>query len=693
MDMDENEYTRNLIKQSIKQKIEKQKEKLINKLFKTKKKDEIEELKAQLKDLDKECEKEILLFEENIERKSIEKMRVFEAFDDEGTDDNAYSDYIKKLNRNVEKLFNNVFNDEQRKNIIVNKIKKENVKRELNSIFTIIRENAYKIEDLFVPNFLWNMLFDYQKITVEWLYKLYKKEEGGILADEMGLGKTLQVISFLSSMYISNKINYTLIVSPTTIIDQWIIEWKKFFPFVRICVLHKSHTNDINKLLSCIKNIDSVVIISYNGFKMYKRELNRIKFDYIILDEGHKIKNKDSGITKEMKEFSCKNRIVLTGTPIQNNLKELWAIFDFINPGKLGSFADFCEEYEEPINRGHFSNANKFAIEKSYKRTVLLRNLIDPYILRRLKSQVAAELPSKKDKVIFCNLTQIQEKLYKKELDSDYVYKILTGKLNCMGGLIVLRKICNHPFLYESNHLYMNDILSCSIKMQKVAQLLYKWKSENKKVLIFTQMIEMLNIIENYLKNNNYTYLTMSGKTSIKLRAHKISQFNTDENIFIFLLTTKVGGLGLNLIGASRIIIYDPDWNPSTDSQAKERAWRYGQKNEVETYRLITMNTIEEKMFQRQIFKNLLSNKILQNPKLSKLFAKDDITDLFSYYKANKEEREEIIHFDEEHDEEDLFNGKIDNDLKDKMNFLRNKELLDDNEMIEFIIIREEQDM
>lgn len=679
--INEEEYAKELIKKNIRKQIEKKKDKLLQKLLESKSSQEIEDLQYKLKELDDELEYKIKNIEPSVNEapKSFDLVKEFAIFHNKYVDDNNIAQYRIDLKANIES-YCQFFKADDHVDTLVD-------------LYKILRKDAHKYKKLFIPLFLWNQLFNYQQEAISWFYDTYEKEEGVILADEMGLGKTLQTITFLASMYISEAIKYVLILCPTTIIDQWILEWKKYFPFTRICVIHKNYTDHIKEVVKSINEIPCVVIMSYDGFKNYHKSLDKTLFDYIVLDEGHKIKNKETLINKAIYDFRCINKIVLTGTPIQNNLKELWSIFNFINPGKLGSYNDFCEEYEEPIQKGQYTNATRETIDRAYKRNILLKNIVDPYILRRLKSQVAGQLPPKVDNVLFCKLTNVQELLYKQELESDAVYKILLGKRSCMAGLIALRKICNHPYLYRHDEKFLDQIIHCSCKMIQLMKMLVKWKFEGKKVLIFTQMIETMDLIEIILSYNNYKYLKMSGKTSLSQRSKNISHFNTDKDIFVFLLTTRVGGLGLNLIGASRIIIFDPDWNPSTDSQAKERAWRYGQKNDVETYRFVTMDTIEEKIYERQVFKNVLTNKVLTKPTISKLFDKSSINDLFSYYRQNKKERIEKMIENGDEPEEDLFENEVDEITKEKTRFLRKKEVLTDEEMIEFINLREEHEL
>jgi DNA excision repair protein ERCC-6 len=484
---------------------------------------------------------------------------------------------------------------------------------------------------------------------------------------------------------------------------QWLAEWKRFYPFLRICVVHKLEVASVSDLITSMKNGEGVAILSYDGFKKYTKRLKDIRWDYMILDEGHKIKNKETKVSKYCKDFMTRYRLVLTGTPIQNNLSELWTIFDFINPGQLGTYTEFHEEYEEPINRGGYSNATNKQIEAGFRASVLLRNIIEPNILRRLKSQVAEQLPSKIDRVVFSPLSDLQVDLYKKALETDCVFKILTGKMKVFHGIDLLRKICNHPYLSTKDPSYMrpDEMINSTGKMRIVEKLLNKWRQEKRKALIFSQTIGMLNILEIYMKNMGYTYLRMDGKTALGQRTEYVNEFNSNDTILVFLLTTKVGGLGINLVGASRIIIYDPDWNPSTDKQAKERAWRYGQENDVEIYRLISINTIEEKIYHKQIFKNLLSKKILKNPNISKFVNKSDLNDLFSYKEDNR--NIEAVYKEEERTEKapaqdtiksflgiNIDEEKINSETRRILAEFQGKDMLSGKEMLELIKLREE---
>jgi len=353
------------------------------------------------------------------------------------------------------------------------------------------------------------------------------------------------------------------------------------------------------------------------------KKLIETKFAYCILDEGHKIRNPDSSVTISCKQIKTHHRIVLSGTPIQNNLVDLWSVYDFVYPGKLGTLPVFQTQFAVPINIGGYVNASKIQIETAHKCAAILQDAINPYLLRRMKSTVATDLPEKTEQVLFCRLTDFQRDSYIAFLNSHEVASIMEGKRQALYGIDILRKICNHPDLLEREvkqytNDYGNEERSC--KMKVVGSLLKMWQVGGHRSLLFCQTRQMLNILERFVKENGFKYFRMDGSTAIKNRQHMVDTFNSDASCDVFLLTTKVGGL----------VIYDPDWNPATDGQAKDRSFRIGQKKNVTIYRLMTSGTIEEKIYHRQIFKTFLTNKVLNDPKQQRFFKSNDMRDLFS---------------------------------------------------------------
>ncbi|XP_012889227.1 PREDICTED: DNA excision repair protein ERCC-6 [Dipodomys ordii] len=508
-----------------------------------------------------------------------------------------------------------------------------------------------------VPGFLFKKLFKYQQTGVRWLWELHCQQAGGILGDEMGLGKTIQIIAFLAGLSYS-KIrtrgsNYrfeglgpTVIVCPTTVMHQWVKEFHTWWPPFRVAILHEtgSYTHKKEKLVRDIAHCHGILITSYSYIRLMQDAISRYDWHYVILDEGHKIRNPNAAVTLACKQFRTPHRIILSGSPMQNNLRELWSLFDFVFPGKLGTLPVFMEQFSVPITMGGYSNASPVQVKTAYKCACVLRDTINPYLLRRMKSDVkmSLSLPDKNEQVLFCRLTDEQHEVYQNFIDSKEVYGILNGDMQIFSGLVALRKICNHPDLFSGGpknlkghpdeELEENQFgyWKRSGKMIVVESLLKIWHKQGQRVLLFSQSRQMLHILEVFLRARNYSYLKMDGSTTIASRQPLIAKYNEDTSIFVFLLTTRVGGLGVNLTGANRVIIYDPDWNPSTDTQARERAWRIGQKKQVTVYRLLMAGTIEEKIYHRQIFKQFLTNRVLKDPKQRRFFKSNDLYELFT---------------------------------------------------------------
>ncbi|XP_023597869.1 DNA excision repair protein ERCC-6 isoform X2 [Trichechus manatus latirostris] len=508
-----------------------------------------------------------------------------------------------------------------------------------------------------VPGFLFRKLFKYQQTGVRWLWELHCQQAGGILGDEMGLGKTIQIIAFLAGLSYS-KIrtrgsNYrfeglgpTIIVCPTTVMHQWVREFHTWWPPFRVAILHDtgSYTHKKEKLIGDIAHYHGILITSYSYIRLMQDDISRHDWHYVILDEGHKIRNPNAAITLACKQFRTPHRIILSGSPMQNNLRELWSLFDFVFPGKLGTLPVFMEQFSVPITMGGYSNASTVQVKTAYKCACVLRDTINPYLLRRMKSDVkmSLSLPDKNEQVLFCRLTDEQHEVYQNFIDSKEVHKILNGELQIFSGLVALRKICNHPDLFSGGPRNLRGLPDEELeedqfgywrrsgKMIVVESLLKIWHKQGQRVLLFSQSRQMLDILEVFLRARKYSYVKMDGTTTIASRQPLITRYNEDTSIFVFLLTTRVGGIGVNLTGANRVIIYDPDWNPSTDTQARERAWRIGQKKQVTVYRLLTAGTIEEKIYHRQIFKQFLTNRVLKDPKQRRFFKSNDLYELFT---------------------------------------------------------------
>ena len=487
-----------------------------------------------------------------------------------------------------------------------------------------------------IPACIWHKLFPYQRTAVQWMWELHCQEAGGIVGDEMGLGKTIQIIAFLAGLHRSGKLDGPVILlCPATIMRQWVREFQKWYPPMRVVLLHSSGSafDTPMQLIRAVEQSGGVVVTTYEQMRRSAKVLTQPRWSYAILDEGHKIRNPDADITQAVKGLDTPHRLLLSGSPIQNRLVELWSLFDFVFPGRLGTLPIFQTHFEVPIAAGGFANASKFQVQTAYKCALELRELIDPYLLRRLKSDVALQLPDKQEQVLFCQLTKQQRRLYERALSSPEVARAIEGSAKVFGALTMLRKICNHPDLQYVGVLDKPDCYGCpkkSTKMQLLEKIFPLWREQGHRVLLFSQTKQMLDILEKFIQKLGMSYRRMDGDSNIKSRIAKIDEFNRNPNIFCFLLTTRVGGLGVNLTGANRVIIYDPDWNPSTDLQARERSWRIGQTRDVVIYRLLVSGTIEEKIYHRQIFKQFLTDKILKDPTQRRFFKTKDLMDLFT---------------------------------------------------------------
>ncbi|KAH7380698.1 SNF2 family N-terminal domain-containing protein [Pyrenochaeta sp. MPI-SDFR-AT-0127] len=519
-----------------------------------------------------------------------------------------------------------------------------------------------------IPGDIYPALFDYQKTGVQWLWELYSQNVGGIIGDEMGLGKTIQAISFVAGLHYSKMLTKpVIVVCPATVMKQWVNEFHRWWPALRVSILHTSGSGMLDtrredrleremelrsygdydttltgagkaakKILEKVKRDGHVLVTTYSGLQTYSEFLIPTEWECAILDEGHKIRNPNTAITIHCKELRTPNRIILSGTPMQNNLTELWSLFDFVFPMRLGTLVNFRNQFEFPIKRGGYANASNLEFETAVRCAETLKDAVSPYLLQRFKVDVAADLPQKKEQVLFCKLTRQQRMAYENFLASEDMKSIASGKRQMLFGVDYLRKICNHPDLTEHKTLskkpgYDYGAPNKSGKMQVVKELLSLWKKGGHKTLLFAQHRIMLDILQRFLNQlPDINWRRMDGETPIKDRQDLVDEFNNNPNLDVFLLTTKVGGLGVNLTGANRVIIYDPDWNPSTDIQARERSWRLGQKREVEIYRLMSAGTIEEKIYHRQIFKQFLTNKVLKDPKQRQTFQMSDLHDLFT---------------------------------------------------------------
>uniref|UniRef100_S4RU97 Excision repair cross-complementation group 6 n=1 Tax=Petromyzon marinus TaxID=7757 RepID=S4RU97_PETMA len=529
-----------------------------------------------------------------------------------------------------------------------------------------------------VPASLWQKLYKYQQTGVQWLWELHVKQAGGILGDEMGLGKTVQIIAFLAGLsHRYEGLGPSLVVCPTTVMHQWVREFHTWWPQFRVAVLHESGSYSGKKKVRrarffysystysraplwkrpppVLRASDGVAAIMHNMYIMFGGQASQTTFRCLQFTRmliiaivfrskwtcprraaHHPCRNADNKIFPNCFMFRTPHRIILSGSPVQNNLKELWSLFDFVFPGKLGTLPVFMEQFSVPITQGGYSNASDVQVQTAYKCACVLRDTIKPFLLRRMKADVKVNLalPDKNEQVKALLKYNFQRsQVYQKFLDSREVQQVLNRERQVFTALITLRKICNHPDLLTGGLNAEDDGFGYwrrSGKLLVVEALLRMWRRQGHRVLLFTQSRQMLDILEKFVQGEGYSYMKMDGTTSIATRQPLIDKFNKDESMFMFLLTTHVGGIGVNLTGANRVIIFDPDWNPSTDTQARERAWRIGQLRQVTIYRLVSAGTIEEKIYHRQIFKQFLTNRVLKDPRQQRFFKANDLFELFA---------------------------------------------------------------
>ncbi|MCI9260653.1 MAG: DEAD/DEAH box helicase [Romboutsia sp.] len=463
--------------------------------------------------------------------------------------------------------------------------------------------NKVKSESYEVSKDLNATLRDYQVSGFEFFKTLSDYEFGAILADEMGLGKTIQTIAFL----LSNKDKKSIVITPTALIYNWKNELEKFAPTLKVGILH-AVKSEREKILDNIDNYD-VLLTTYTTYKNDMDKYKNINFDYCIIDEAQNIKNPDAIITKAIKNVNAKVRFALTGTPIENNLMELWSIFDFIMPGYL---------YNKSKFKSIFVNNEKNIIE--------LKNLIKPFILRRTKKEVITELPDKIEQKIIIDLEKEHKKAYKGyvNLITRKIKENNQDNITVFSYLTKLRQLCLSPELMVKNYQGKNSKLDVLINIIN--------DSSDEKILVFSQFTKVLEVIGKRLNEENILYSYLDGKTSAKDRVKLVEEFNTNNNK-VFLISLKAGGTGLNLTSANIVVHFDPWWNPAVEDQASDRAHRIGQKNVVNVIKLIAKGTAEERVINLQETKKELIEDVingnLDNSSTLKNLSKDDIIDLF----------------------------------------------------------------
>lgn len=517
------------------------------------------------------------------------------------------------------------------------------------------------------PAYVQGQLRPYQIQGLNWLVSLHQNNISGILADEMGLGKTLQTISFLGYLRYYRNINGPhIVITPKSTLDNWAREFAKWTPDVRVLVLQgdKEERQSLinNRLLTC--DFD-VVIASYEIVIREKSSFKKFAWEYIIIDEAHRIKNEESMLSQIIRLFHSKNRLLITGTPLQNNLHELWALLNFILPDVFGD-SDAFDLW--------FTAEEDQTVLKEDSVVAQLHKVLKPFLLRRIKSDVEKSLLPKQEMNVYVKMTDMQRKWYQKLLEKDL--DAVNGangkkesKTRLLNIVMQLRKCCNHPYLFEGaepgppfttdEHLVFN-----SQKMIILDKLLRKFQKEGSRVLIFSQMSRMLDILEDYCMFRSFEYCRIDGQTDHVDRVQAIDDYNKPgSSKFVFLLTTRAGGLGINLTTADIVVLFDSDWNPQADLQAMDRAHRIGQTKQVKVFRFVTENAIEEKVLERATQKLRLDQLVIQQGRnngginaggqaTGKAASKDELLDMIQHgaadiFKAKTEEDDADVDIEE----------------------------------------------
>jgi non-specific serine/threonine protein kinase len=474
--------------------------------------------------------------------------------------------------------------------------------------------NLKELKSIPKPKGIKATLRDYQKEGLNWLVFLDENQLGGCLADDMGLGKTVQAIAFIQ--YLKNKATKKnhlphLVIAPTSLVFNWMDELRKFAPKLKVLAFIGPKRNEQQKEIA--KN--DVVLTTY-GSIIKDIEMHRtMAYNYIILDESQAIKNPHSQRFKAVRLLKSKNRLVLTGTPIENNTFDLYSQFSFLNPGIFGSVKHFKSTFSEAIDK-----------DQDEYTSDLLARMIHPFMLRRTKAQVAKELPTKTEAVIYCEMGKEQRKVYdhfknyykqklQEQIEDEGINK---SQMYILQGLTKLRQICNSAALADKEKDYGSE----STKLDELVRHVTE-KVNSHKLLVFSQFVGMLHIVKERLEQEGIRFEYLDGQT--RNREEKVNNFQNNDEIRVFLISLKAGGTGLNLTEADYVYLIDPWWNPAVESQAIDRCYRIGQDKKVMAYRMICKDTIEEKIVQLQDKKKSVAADVIRVDKEKKSFNKKDV--------------------------------------------------------------------
>ncbi|HLL41853.1 MAG TPA: SNF2-related protein, partial [Segetibacter sp.] len=479
-------------------------------------------------------------------------------------------------------------------------------------------QNLDNVKTVKVSNQIHATLRPYQQSGFQWMQTLDELGWGGCLADDMGLGKTLQAITFLQYLKEKYAGSTHLVICPTSLVYNWESELKKFAPSLSYHIYYGSSRQFSNEHF---EDYD-IIITSYGIIRNDLEQLLQFQWHYVILDESQTIKNPDALTTKAVQLLKSKNRLILSGTPVQNNTYDLYSQFNFINPGLLGN-REFYKDFANGIDK--YNDTEKAA---------QLRRIVYPFMLRRTKEQVATDLPDKTEMVLWCEMHKEQRVVYddyKNHYRTTLLKKIeevgmAKAGMYILEGLLRLRQICDSPQLVKSEDVTTNKSVKIDELMREI-----KENTGQHKLLVFSQFTEMLQLIKERMEQEVVQYAYLDGSTSAKNRKQAVDDFQNNADIKVFLISLKAGGVGLNLTAADYIYLVDPWWNPAVEQQAIDRTHRIGQKNKIFAYKMICKNTIEEKIIELQQRKKQIANELVtEDAGFIKKLSKDDIAFLFN---------------------------------------------------------------